>query len=96
MKTRKPTPGLVSLAIFLLPKTGSPVYSQNVKPIPHDIGLTTPSGSPLVVTVANDVPLALTNGTENTVSDANTSARHRHQPLTQSAGFQSDRDALWR
>lgn len=44
--------------------------SQDVKLILDGVELTNPSGSPMVVTAADEVTLSLANGTENTISDA--------------------------
>ena len=48
--------------------------SQDVKLILDGVELTNPSGSPMVVTAADEVTLSLANGTENTISDADTYA----------------------
>ena len=48
--------------------------SQDVKLILNGVELTNPSGSPMVVTAADEVTLILADGTENTVSDASTYA----------------------
>ena len=48
--------------------------SQDVKLILNGVELTNPSGSPMVVTAADEVTLILADGTENTISDADTSS----------------------
>ena len=47
--------------------------SQDVKLILNGVELTNPSGFPMVVTAADEVTLILADGTENTISDADTS-----------------------
>lgn len=47
--------------------------SQDAKLILNGVELTNPSGSPMVVTAADEVTLILADGTGNTISDVDTS-----------------------
>ena len=67
--------------------------SQDVKLILNGVELTNPSGSPMVVTAADEVTLILADGTENTISDADTSGDNPQDSPSPAAPSRSIRRA---
>ena len=64
--------------------------SQDVKLILNGVELTNPSGSPMVVTAADEVTLILADGTVNTISDVDTYVDTSGEAPSSAIGSASD------